>query len=375
MAVVQVSTSQHNTVGKLSRLTATSRFDWLIALLSTWFVLGVYLDGWVHSHYPDSIESFLTPWHAVLYTGMLSVFIVLAVVQMRNLSKGYGLTNALPIGYGLSFIGAGLFVLGGVFDFGWHSLFGTEADIEALLSPAHLWLATAGFLVVTGPLRSAWNRRTSSDGWRTLFPALISLALALSVLTFFTEYAHFFNVPSILVIHPGNNPSIHELADPTFLPNVYGVVLALLPTALVMGCILFALRRWSLPIGSISFILGINSLLMFWLSWGEVSKYPLLLIGVIAAGIIGDLMLWRLKPSITRKPMLRVFAFSLPFALFLLFLLLLNATAISQTGSGLWWKIHMWLGVPFFAGIASLLLSYLVVPPADPLDASPLPEV
>ena len=31
--------------------------------------------------------------------------------------------------------------------------------------------------------------------------------------------------------------------------------------------------------------------------------------------------------------------------------------------SGVWWRIHMWLGAPFLAGVVGLSLSYLIAPP------------
>src|SRR5215813_7543686 len=44
-------------------------FEWAVAFFATWFVIGSYLDGWAHTHrLPDS---FFTPWHAVIYSGVL----------------------------------------------------------------------------------------------------------------------------------------------------------------------------------------------------------------------------------------------------------------------------------------------------------------
>jgi hypothetical protein len=54
---------------------------------------------------------------------------------------------------------------------------------------------------------------------------------------------------------------------------------------------------------------------------------------------------------------LRAFAFLAPVILFLAYFVALLTTA------GTWWTIHMWLGVTINAGIAGLLVSYLVFPP------------
>src|SRR5262249_51137011 len=65
----------------------TLRFDWLIAGLSAWFLGGIYLDGWAHTHVP-ALETFFTPWHAVLYSGFAAVAFALAVTQARNMRHG-----------------------------------------------------------------------------------------------------------------------------------------------------------------------------------------------------------------------------------------------------------------------------------------------
>jgi hypothetical protein len=98
---------------------------------------------------------FFTPWHAILYSGVLVTFIFLLFNQARNTSKGYAWQRPLPNGYLLSLVGVALFLLGGTLDFLWHTLFGIEVSLEALLSPTHLLLAMSGVLVISGPMRAA----------------------------------------------------------------------------------------------------------------------------------------------------------------------------------------------------------------------------
>ncbi len=98
----------------------------------------------------------------------------------------------MPVGYGLSLVGLLIFVVGGVGDLLWHELFGFEHDLEALLSPSHLVLALSGALMVAGPFRSAWHRPDvqSPPSLGTQWPMLVSMALLLSLFTFFTQFAH-----------------------------------------------------------------------------------------------------------------------------------------------------------------------------------------
>lgn len=54
-----------------------------------------------------------------------------------------------------------VFGLGGVLDLLWHTAFGVEQGIDALLSPSHLTLFVGGMLLLTAPVRGAW---TAPDG-------------------------------------------------------------------------------------------------------------------------------------------------------------------------------------------------------------------
>ena len=44
------------------------RFDWIMILVIIWGIGGLFLDGWAHTNLPR-LETFFTPWHAVLYSG------------------------------------------------------------------------------------------------------------------------------------------------------------------------------------------------------------------------------------------------------------------------------------------------------------------
>jgi WD40 repeat protein len=167
------------------------RLDWLIVALSAWWLGGLYLDGWAHRHVP-ALETFFTPWHAVLYSGFAACALALLVTQARNMRRGYAWSKSLPAGYGLSLVGAAIFLVAGALDLLWHTLFGIERSVEALLSPTHLLLATGGVLLVSGPLRATWRRIPTGTPltWRAGAPALLALLYCYAALGFFTQYAH-----------------------------------------------------------------------------------------------------------------------------------------------------------------------------------------
>jgi hypothetical protein len=164
-------------------------FDWTMAVLSVVLMGGVIQDGWAHAHGMVD-QSFLTPWHAVLYSMMAVNGIVLGSLAVRNRVTGYSVRRALPYGYTLALIGVVLFALAGVFDLWWHTLFGIENGITGLISPSHLILALSGMLVFSGPIRSiARQYGSAASGWRVVGPAVLGLLASLTMLGFFTGYA------------------------------------------------------------------------------------------------------------------------------------------------------------------------------------------
>jgi hypothetical protein len=332
------------------QVTASPRFDWLFTLFSTLLTGGIFLDGWAHTHGKVD-QSFFTPWHAVLYSAFLLIGAFLFLTLLINHRNGYPWRHALPAGYQTSLLGAVIFGVGGVGDLAWHLAFGIEQGIEGLLSPSHLTLALGGMLMGTGPLRAAWQRRDArSPGWAALAPALLALTYTLSLLTFFTQYAH---------------PIIRVRVDELGLGEIIGVVSIELQSALLMGIVLLAIRRWRLPFGALALLFALNILLTLQLS----QSTPVLLVVLLYAilGLAADLLNRWLQPSAERVGALRLFAFAVPFLIYSVYFLVILAL-----GGEIAWSVHVWTGSIVLAGIAGLLLSYLTVPPRLPTEAEGL---
>jgi hypothetical protein len=323
-------------------------FDRVVTLLLVWLTVGLYVDGYAHNHGAVD-DTFFTPFHALLYSGLLAMGLFLGITQYRNVGKGYAFSRALPYGYGRSLIGVVLFFAGGGFDLVWHEMFGFEVSISALLSPSHLLLATAGFLIMSGPLRAAW-RRGRDIRWSSLFPVV--LVILISLMTFFTQFANPFTQGWILVRGTSGSNS--------WRTDVMGVSMILLPVAITMGVLLFALRRWRLPTGAVTFILTANAAAMLFLNWGEMRFLWQLGLAAPLAGIVGDVLLRLLKPGRDNLLAWRIFAFVVPLVFYLVYFVVLI------TRIGTWWEVHKWLGVTFLAAFVGVLLSYLAFPPALP---------
>jgi hypothetical protein len=344
------------------------RYDALIAGLCLVFQGGAYLDVWAHVHRPE-LETFFTPWHAVLYSGFFAVAVATAApLVLGRRARGGSWSSALPAGYDWSLVGVLVFVLGGILDMLWHVAFGVEADVEALLSPSHLVLALGSTLIFTGPLRAAWRRVDHVASW----PAVLSLGFLLSSFSFWTQYAHHFTRPWPAI---GNRPTTQVFAavapDPLFrnapIQNLYvahalGVAGVVLQSALIAAIVLLALRRWGprLPVGAFAVIFGLNAL-MVCASRDQWSLVP----GAIIAGLVADLLVRRLAPSLAQPGRLRVVAGAIPAVYFALYFL---GIALSR---GVWWSLPLWSGAIVLAGTVGWLASWLVAPPMIPAGANP----
>ncbi len=339
---------------RLEGYPADSRWlDMLSIITSGLFLLRLFLDGWAHNSIP-SLETFFTPWHAVLYSGSFSVAILIGVTQYRNVGRGYAWSKALPKGYGLSLLGVVLFFIGGAGDMVWHTVFGIEQNLEALFSPTHLLLATGAFLFISGPLRSSWQR-TDLKGWRNLFPAILAMTMLFTLFSFFTQYANIFGNASVLNM-------TEPVGSSRYFVEATSIGYVLVPAALMMGSLLFLLRRWQLPFGTATLMFTVNALLMLLMRINFNNHYGLIVVAAAVSGLFTDILIARLKPSAEHPNALRLFAFTVPVAYFLL-----TFGAIVLSGPrGLWWEIHTWLGLPFITGAIGIGLSFLLVPPPLP---------
>jgi hypothetical protein len=346
-------------------------FDWVMVVLGGWWLGGLYLDGWAHNHLSTTLESFFTPWHAAFYSGFVAVASATAVALLSNHARGTPWGRALPPGYGLSRVGAGIFAASGVGDLIWHLLFGIEARMEALLSPTHVGLTLGVGLLVSGPWRAAWLRADGAPPptWTTRGPMVISLAFLLSVCTFWTMFAHPLSRPWAAV---GNRPTglVWPLVAPT--PNlltqdggvfsldiaqILGIDDVLLQTALLIGLVVLTVRRWGwrLPRGSLTLIFTLNASVM-----GLMRDQQGLIPGAVIAGLAADGLLQQLKPSMSRVRALRLFAGGVPLIWYSGYFLALHLP------DGIWWSVHVWAGVIVLSGLVGWLLSYVVVPPPVP---------
>ena len=317
------------------------KFDWIVVITAIWFIGGLFVDGWAHNNGRVD-DSFFTPYHAVFYSGFLAVAIVHLFAVFKNHQTDLSWRAAIPQGYALSLIGILIFAIGGVGDMIWHETFGIEEGTAALLSPTHLMLGIGMGLISTGPIRAAGHRREEIS---LPFTVLVSTAVFISLATFMTQYAYFFDAAQVMVGRPPTNGFIYDIS------HVAGVDGGLITTAIFMGMIFIIMRRWQLPQGTFTFIFFINGLLM-----GYMFEELLLLLLLPVVGVMLDLLFAMLRPSSVNPKGIRLFAIITP----IIFLLAYTIAIEMMVGS--WWEIHFQTGIPVLAALGSLCLSYMVFP-------------
>jgi len=118
-------------------------------------------------HGSKNVESFLTPPHAVIYTGVaLTIASIVfrsalfAIVAIKETNLKMSISNTLksqlilPFSLKICIMGAMLQLTAGPFDFWWHSNFG----FDGLLSPPHSVLAIGMLLVGLGALTGIYKQ-------------------------------------------------------------------------------------------------------------------------------------------------------------------------------------------------------------------------
>ncbi len=339
--------------------------DWGVALGGLWLIGGLHLDGWAHRHI--RMETFFTPWHAVLYSGFAVTAAVVGLGFLDGLRRGRAWQRALPAAYASAYrtalLGAILFLIGGLADMTWHTLFGIEVSLEALLSPPHLLLAFSAGLLITGPLRAALYRQVergpqgeqSSPG----IPALLSTINLVALLAFFTQYVHPFIELSQRFVPDG----LSFVMMPVGQPQMVGAVM--LQSAILMGAVLLLVRIFRLPFGSLTLLFTLTTGLAVSMTenWGMIS---IALVGGLAADVLARL----LRPGeranaarLARDWATRLFAFLVPAVLYLIFFAAFHLEGVLGLAPELTvWSLELWGGTVLLAGFAGWLLSYAFFP-------------
>lgn len=323
-----------------------------MALTAAWMVGGAWIDVW--SHHKTGAESFFTPAHGVLYAGFLAIAVVLLVASLGR--QGGRMRLRPPDGYLLALAGVPVFLVGGVGDSIWHTLFGIEQDLDALLSPTHLLLGLGSVLMAGGPAVAAGTRSRDTDAASPIeLPALISIGLVVSVTVFFTSFANPISLPLVAgdglgaLASLGVEDDVEAATTSALLEQAFGVASVLLLVGVLMPAVL-ALCRWRVPFGGLAlvFALGVGP--------SAVPHEILVFVpAVIVAGLAADLLARSLRPAVDRRAVLVLFAFLVPAILIALYFATVHVTV------GIAWPIALWSGSIVLAGAVGVGLALLTI--------------
>lgn len=334
---------------------ASKKENLMTVFFGLWLIFGFLIDGYAHGNLVESLESFFTPWHAILYSGFLAAALWTIWMVYRRLRQGWQGLSAIPIGYELGLIGAFIFGFGGIADLIWHSTFGIEIGIDALRSPSHILLFIGAILLITAPLRATWHDPASqyAPSFLEFLPNLFVIFSCFCFSSLMNLHIWGFislpdSSPNLSALVPSQNPAV-QYALNSFIDA--GI---LFTNAAIMFTILFILQRWRTPFGTYGIVLGLSTFVLVIIV--DNNLMPRVYLAALA-GIIIDSLILTLKPSLTRLLELRIFSALAPIVIWGT-----HFMAVHITG-GLGISPELWTGILTMTALSGLALSLLVAMP------------
>src|SRR5690242_241306 len=245
-----------------------------MVVASAWLVTGLQLDAYAHATTPQ-LETFWTPWHAVLYSGIAASGLTLVWLLRSRLPRipTYESVLALPNALRVPMLGMAFLLVGGAVDTLWHNLFGIEKGLEIFVSPSHQFIILGMVLVAAGPaLMTTAPRLNLGDG------ALVTVSALLTVLPLHIFSLHA-NVLGRIYFGDGDNPvRIYSTDGQVLHGYLFTTVLLLLPIILIG-------RRWSVPIGVPTVLVAVPALAMHLMFLSDEKWWLSLTVAAAAAGV------------------------------------------------------------------------------------------
>jgi hypothetical protein len=368
-----------------ARPTTTYREDLTGALLAFWAVTALFFDARNHNNKTGQ-ESFFSLAHIVLYAGLTVFGLWVANLLIKyqreagaDLAKLRVDLSAIPVGYGVTLIGLGILGIGGPADLAWHSAYGFEVNIEAIVSPPHLCLFFGGFLVGSTGIRSMWAKQDLQLDLRGYLPVQLSAILFTGVAGFITMYLSAFNTMvgmttdfvndidtnfNDVVAHQdiSLNGGLTGYGDKLWPYHYFstGHVLAslIITNFVLFGPALLLLRRWRTPFPSFTITFVVYGLLM-----SIMTQYhdPWLLIPLFISGLSLDVMQQKLPSGRDGRLTLGSIRLVGPLGALALWAPYFIVTDIDK---GIGWAATTWVGTIIIAVMGGFGVSFLVAPPA-----------
>lgn len=323
-------------------------------------IVGLYSDGWAHANLLDELEGFVTPWHTVVFVGyaLTAGWIVKMIHRRRTPERS--LRESIPPGWQWAVAGVLTFAVGFNGDAIWHTIFGLESDVDALLSPTHLLMGTSLLAIVSSPFRS---RPASSHAqtWRDDGTRVLSLLLTTLVAGFFLLYLW---IPAFNIGSQAYEAGLAEASTSAFLTEVSQIAVlasAFIITALMLVPVTVTARGGLPPRGAAFALVVVPALAITAIR--EFSN-PQSLIGFVLAGLAAEAISRRVNDPRSRT-------------------LLLGGIVPAVLWLGYWtaftgvytvaWEVELYAGQVVSAVVAGLATASVVArPPFGSLDSRDL---
>jgi hypothetical protein len=138
----------------------------------------------------------------------------------------------------------------------------------------------------------------------------------------------------------------------------HGIISRIVMTVLLLGPVLFVLRRRRLPFGTMTILFTVVTGLMYLLLYDRTP--PLLALTPVVAGVVADFLLGWLGVSAYRPITVYLFGALVPIILWSL-----NMAAIWVT-AGMGWTPEFWIRTIVLTALVGVGLTLVAVPPPGP---------
>lgn len=340
-----------------TRHVTTPREDLVTVVLAAMLVGGSLSDAWAHANLADELETFFTPWHGLLYSGYLftAAWTFWLAYQRRGDAPRWW-RDGWPAGYGLGALGAVGFLAGGMADMIWHSIFGVEISLDAVLSPSHLLLVVTGTLLLTSPVRSWWATGTTG---RRAATGIASLALGSTFAVILLSHSTAFRstAPTRAYDFVSGSPSHIDAA--------YGSAKYLATAILLLIPVLLVFRRRAV-LGTATAVVG--TIFLFNLVTSQFDGTLLAVaLGATAGAFATDLLAVRLDALRGPDAPLRLPIVGAVFGA----LLTSGHLAGLALADGVAWPVELWTGNIVLAALGGALLGGVATPPRTLMRGGP----
>jgi len=314
----------------------------------------VYVDARHHAYDGFRIESFFIPEHVPLYSGWLAACAVLGIYYLQSARQGLPFSSRLPSSYWLVALGAIAYGLAGGFDLLWHATFGFEQNLAVTWSPSHLALVASHLLVLAGILRFSLAHRLDGDT-RSLIAAL-PLLIPVAAILWHAMWTTWYSNPLTADYASGGAlvgqlDAFDHLEYGAWTAAVAGTLGMLWNVAILIPFLIVPLARWRLPVGSITLVVALYSVIM-----AAVVDTWIYLPAFLGGAILGDVVwAWIRRNGRTDQPL----AYTAVGVVVALAQGIGYFAAVALLPLGILWPVHLWAGVLVMSAAVGGWLAYV----------------